>query len=204
MQSLFFNKINPLGICETALWAVKCRRTFIKRKTADCGVSESRRFYKERKWVTLIFWHRSGGFRPRGDRPRASSLWRRGHTLRRAVFLNLFEISITTRLLFLDLSTIYCLFCRTAIIKTDFVMKNLSKVGFCKNRKRKKADIKILLSVLAESIEKTKAPGFHESSALDLLMKIIRTGTGLHGCRFGRSQSGSGHRRNSRYRRHSR
>ena len=35
MQSPFFNKINPLGICETALWAVKCLRTFIKRKTAD-------------------------------------------------------------------------------------------------------------------------------------------------------------------------
>ncbi len=34
MQSPFFNKINPLGICETALWAVKCLRTFIKRKTA--------------------------------------------------------------------------------------------------------------------------------------------------------------------------
>lgn len=32
MQSPFFNKINPLGICETALWAVKCLRT--KRKTA--------------------------------------------------------------------------------------------------------------------------------------------------------------------------
>lgn len=35
MQSPFFNKINPLGICETALWVVKCPRTFIKRKTAD-------------------------------------------------------------------------------------------------------------------------------------------------------------------------
>ena len=35
MQSPFFNKINPLGICETALWAVKCLRMFIKRKTAD-------------------------------------------------------------------------------------------------------------------------------------------------------------------------
>lgn len=35
MQSPFFNKINPLGICETALWAVKCLRAFIKRKTAD-------------------------------------------------------------------------------------------------------------------------------------------------------------------------
>lgn len=35
MQSPFFNKINPLGICETALWAVKRLRTFIKRKTAD-------------------------------------------------------------------------------------------------------------------------------------------------------------------------
>ena len=35
MQSPFFNKINPLGICETALWAVKCLRTFIKRKNAD-------------------------------------------------------------------------------------------------------------------------------------------------------------------------
>lgn len=35
MQSPFFNKINPLGICETALWAVKSLRTFIKRKTAD-------------------------------------------------------------------------------------------------------------------------------------------------------------------------
>ena len=58
--------------------------------------------------------------------------------------------------------------------------------------------------IIAEIIEKTKAPGFHENSALDLLMKIIRTGTGLHGCRFGRPQSGSGHRRNSRYRRHSR
>lgn len=34
MQSPFFNKINPLGICETALWVVKCPRTFIKRKTA--------------------------------------------------------------------------------------------------------------------------------------------------------------------------
>ena len=34
MQSPFFNKINPPGICETALWAVKCLRTFIKRKTA--------------------------------------------------------------------------------------------------------------------------------------------------------------------------
>ena len=32
LQSPFFNKINPLGICETALWAVKCLRT--KRKTA--------------------------------------------------------------------------------------------------------------------------------------------------------------------------
>ena len=137
MQSPFFNRINPLGICETALWAVKCLRTFIKRKTADCGISESRRFYKERKWVTLIFWHRSGGFRPGGGRPRASGSWRRDHTLRRAAFFNLFEISITTRLLFLDLSTIYCLFCRTAITKTDFVMKNLSKVGFCKNRKRR-------------------------------------------------------------------
>lgn len=35
MQSPFFNKINPLGICETALWTVKCLRMFIKRKTAD-------------------------------------------------------------------------------------------------------------------------------------------------------------------------
>ena len=35
LQSPFFNKINPLGICETALWAVKCLRMFIKRKTAD-------------------------------------------------------------------------------------------------------------------------------------------------------------------------
>lgn len=35
MQSPFFNKINPLGICETALYAVKCLRMFIKRKTAD-------------------------------------------------------------------------------------------------------------------------------------------------------------------------
>lgn len=35
MQSPFFNKINPFGICETALWAVKCLRMFIKRKTAD-------------------------------------------------------------------------------------------------------------------------------------------------------------------------
>ena len=34
LQSPFFNKINPLGICETALWAVKCLRMFIKRKTA--------------------------------------------------------------------------------------------------------------------------------------------------------------------------
>lgn len=34
MQSPFFNKINSLEICETALWAVKCLRTFIKRKTA--------------------------------------------------------------------------------------------------------------------------------------------------------------------------
>lgn len=32
LQSPFFNKINPLGICETALWAVKCLRTFIKGK----------------------------------------------------------------------------------------------------------------------------------------------------------------------------
>ena len=35
LQSPFFNKINPLGICETALYAVKCLRMFIKRKTAD-------------------------------------------------------------------------------------------------------------------------------------------------------------------------
>ena len=35
LQSPFFNKINPLEICETALWAVKCPKTFIKRKTAD-------------------------------------------------------------------------------------------------------------------------------------------------------------------------
>lgn len=35
MQSPFFNRINPLEICETALWAVKCLKTFIKRKTAD-------------------------------------------------------------------------------------------------------------------------------------------------------------------------
>ncbi len=35
MQSPFFNKINPLGICETALWTIKCLRMFIKRKTAD-------------------------------------------------------------------------------------------------------------------------------------------------------------------------
>ena len=34
MQSPFFNKINPLGICETALWTIKCLRMFIKRKTA--------------------------------------------------------------------------------------------------------------------------------------------------------------------------
>ena len=34
LQSPFFNKINPMGICETALWAVKCLRMFIKRKTA--------------------------------------------------------------------------------------------------------------------------------------------------------------------------
>lgn len=34
MQSPFFNKINPLGICETTLWAVKCLRMFIKRETA--------------------------------------------------------------------------------------------------------------------------------------------------------------------------
>ena len=32
LQSPFFNKINPLGICETALWAVKCLRTFIKKE----------------------------------------------------------------------------------------------------------------------------------------------------------------------------
>ena len=35
MQSPFFNKVNPFRICETALWAVKCLRMFIKRKTAD-------------------------------------------------------------------------------------------------------------------------------------------------------------------------
>ena len=35
MQSPFFNEINPLGICETALWTIKCLRMFIKRKTAD-------------------------------------------------------------------------------------------------------------------------------------------------------------------------
>ena len=35
MQSPFFNQINPLGICETALWTIKCLRMFIKRKTAD-------------------------------------------------------------------------------------------------------------------------------------------------------------------------
>ena len=35
MQSPFFNKINPFEICETALWAVRGLRTFIKRKTAD-------------------------------------------------------------------------------------------------------------------------------------------------------------------------
>ena len=35
MQSPFFNKINPLGICVTALWTIKCLRMFIKRKTAD-------------------------------------------------------------------------------------------------------------------------------------------------------------------------
>ena len=35
LQSPFFNRINPLGICETALWAVKCLRMFIKRKAAD-------------------------------------------------------------------------------------------------------------------------------------------------------------------------
>lgn len=34
LQSPFFNKINPLGICETTLWAVKCLRMFIKRETA--------------------------------------------------------------------------------------------------------------------------------------------------------------------------
>lgn len=34
LQSPFFNKINPLGICETALWTIKCLRMFIKRKTA--------------------------------------------------------------------------------------------------------------------------------------------------------------------------
>ena len=34
LQSPFFNKINPFGICETALWAVRGLRTFIKRKTA--------------------------------------------------------------------------------------------------------------------------------------------------------------------------
>lgn len=34
MQSPFFNKVNPFRICETALWAVKCLRMFIKRKTA--------------------------------------------------------------------------------------------------------------------------------------------------------------------------
>ena len=33
LQSPFFNKINPLGICETALWTIKCLRMFIKRKT---------------------------------------------------------------------------------------------------------------------------------------------------------------------------
>lgn len=55
------------------------------------------------------------------------------------------------------------------------------KSDFVKTGEGEKADIKILLSVLAEIIEKTKAPGFHENSALDLLMKIIRTGTGLHG-----------------------
>lgn len=35
MQSPFFNKINPLGICETARWTIKCLRTFIKRESAD-------------------------------------------------------------------------------------------------------------------------------------------------------------------------
>ena len=159
MQSPFFNKINPIETCETALWPVKCRRTFIKRKTADCGVSESRRFYKERKWVTLIFWHRSGGFRPGDDRLRASSSWRRGHTLRRAVFLNLFEISITTRLLFLNLPTIYCLFCRTAIIKTGSVMKNLSKVGFCKNRKRRKGGHKNTFVRFGRKYRESKSAG---------------------------------------------
>ena len=34
LQSPFFNRINPLGICETALWTIKCLRMFIKRKTA--------------------------------------------------------------------------------------------------------------------------------------------------------------------------
>lgn len=159
MQSPFFNRINPLWICETALWAVKCLRTFIKRKTADCGVSESRRFYKERKWVTLIFWHRSGGFRPRGDRLRASSSRRKGRTLRRAVFLNLFEISITTRLLFLDLSTIYCLFCRTAIIKTGSVMKNLSKSEFCKNRKMRKVGHKNTFVRFGRKYRESKSAG---------------------------------------------
>lgn len=35
MQSPFFNKINPLEICETALWTIKCLRMSIKRKNAD-------------------------------------------------------------------------------------------------------------------------------------------------------------------------
>ena len=159
LQSPFFNRINPFWICETALWAVKCLRTFIKRKTADCGISESRRLYKERKWVTLIFWHRSGGFRPRGGRLRASSSWRRDHTLCRAVFFNLFEISITTHLLFLNLPTIYCLFCRTAIIKTGFVMKNLSKVGFCKNRKRRKGGHKNTFVRFGRKYRENKSAG---------------------------------------------
>ena len=75
------------------------------------------------------------------------------------VFLNLFEISITTRLLFLDLSTIYCLFCRTAIIKTDFVMKNLSKSEFCKNRKRRKGGHKNTFVRFGRKYRENKSAG---------------------------------------------
>ncbi len=58
MQSPFFNKINPLGICETALWTIKCLRMFIKRKTAGLRNHLAQQFrvfqYGARAQVVLV------------------------------------------------------------------------------------------------------------------------------------------------------
>lgn len=163
MQSPFFNKIKPLGICETALWTIKCLRMFIKRKTADLRnhLAQQLRVFQHgaRAQVVLV------------ERPAIVVR----HEERR---LQDFE---------------QCFFADVGIGIVD----EHARVGVAAG-----VDIQVYAELFA--LRDGRNYRENKSSALDLLMRIIRTGTGLHECRFGRPQSGSGHRRNSRYRRHSR